>query len=83
MSLPDIHRVQSFFLSLQDSICHAIENIDQKATFQQDNWQREAGGGGRTRVLTPKVLFLNKRVLIFPMFMEMPYLHQPRLIALN
>ncbi|HAU5760571.1 TPA: oxygen-dependent coproporphyrinogen oxidase, partial [Proteus mirabilis] len=57
MSLPDIHRVQSFFLSLQDSICHAIENIDQKATFQQDNWQREAGGGGRTRVLTQGAIF--------------------------
>lgn len=46
-----------FFLSLQDSICHAIENIDQKATFQQDNWQREAGGGGRTRVLTQGAIF--------------------------
>ena len=57
MSLPDILRVQSFFLSLQDSICHAIENIDQKATFQQDNWQREAGGGGRTRVLTQGAIF--------------------------
>ena len=57
MSLPDIHRVQSFFLSLQASICHAIENIDQKATFQQDNWQREAGGGGRTRVLTQGAIF--------------------------
>ncbi|MFR2921957.1 MAG: oxygen-dependent coproporphyrinogen oxidase, partial [Proteus mirabilis] len=42
---------------LQDSICHAIENIDQKATFQQDNWQREAGGGGRTRVLTQGAIF--------------------------
>lgn len=44
-------------MSLQDSICHAIENIDQKATFQQDNWQREAGGGGRTRVLTQGAIF--------------------------
>ncbi|WP_163353406.1 coproporphyrinogen III oxidase, partial [Escherichia coli] len=33
------------------------ENIDQKATFQQDNWQREAGGGGRTRVLTQGAIF--------------------------
>ncbi|WP_193017542.1 oxygen-dependent coproporphyrinogen oxidase [Proteus sp. FME41] len=57
MNLPDIHRVKEFFLSLQDSICHALENIDQKATFQQDNWERKEGGGGRTRVLTHGALF--------------------------
>ncbi|MDM3558498.1 coproporphyrinogen III oxidase [Proteus mirabilis] len=49
--------MQSFFMSLQDSICHAIEKIDQKATFQQDNWPREAVGGGRTRVLTQGAIF--------------------------
>lgn len=57
MNLPDIHRVKEFFLSLQDMICHSLENIDQKATFQQDNWERKDGGGGRTRVLTNGALF--------------------------
>lgn len=57
MSLPDIHRVKEFFLSLQDNICHSLENIDQKATFKQDNWQRKEGGGGRTRVLTNGGIF--------------------------
>lgn len=57
MNLPDIHRVKEFFLSLQDTICHSLENIDQKATFQQDNWERKEGGGGRTRVLTHGALF--------------------------
>lgn len=57
MNLPDIHRVKEFFLSLQDTICRSLENIDQKATFQQDNWERKEGGGGRTRVLTNGVLF--------------------------
>ncbi|WP_223672345.1 oxygen-dependent coproporphyrinogen oxidase [Proteus terrae] len=57
MNLPDIHRVKEFFLSLQDTICRSFENIDQKATFQQDNWERKEGGGGRTRVLTNGALF--------------------------
>lgn len=57
MNLPDIHRVKEFFLSLQDTICRSLENIDQKATFQQDNWERKEGGGGRTRVLTHGALF--------------------------
>ena len=56
MSLPDIHRVKEFFLSLQDTICHSLENIDQKSTFQQDTWERKEGGG-RTRVLTNGALF--------------------------
>ncbi|WP_337127285.1 oxygen-dependent coproporphyrinogen oxidase [Proteus terrae] len=57
MNLPDIHRVKEFFLSLQDTICRSLENIDQKATFQQDNWERKEGGGGRTHVLTNGALF--------------------------
>ncbi|NBM14082.1 oxygen-dependent coproporphyrinogen oxidase [Proteus penneri] len=57
MSLPDIHRVKEFFLSLQDTICHSLENIDPKGTFQQDTWERKEGGGGRTRVLTNGALF--------------------------
>lgn len=38
-------------MNLQDDICAAIEKTDGKATFLQDNWEREGGGGGRTRVL--------------------------------
>ena len=39
-----------FINDLQDKICNALENIDGKKFFE-DNWQREGGGGGRTRVL--------------------------------
>lgn len=38
-------------MNLQDDICAAIEKTDGKAKFLQDNWEREGGGGGRTRVL--------------------------------
>jgi len=39
------------FKVLQDTICQALENTDGKAKFQQDLWERPAGGGGRTRVI--------------------------------
>lgn len=51
MSAPDINAVKEYLLGLQDSICTALEQADGEAGFVEDSWQREAGGGGRTRVL--------------------------------
>jgi coproporphyrinogen III oxidase len=36
---------------LQDRICAALETVDGKARFMEDKWDREEGGGGRTRVI--------------------------------
>lgn len=44
-------QVEADFKQLQDNICSALETCDGKATFKQDNWEREGGGGGRTRVI--------------------------------
>ena len=44
-------RVKSFVQKLQDDICQGLEQIDGQAHFQEDNWEREEGGGGRTRVI--------------------------------
>lgn len=41
-----------FIYTLQDTICSALEKSDGLATFKQDEWQREGGGGGKTRVIT-------------------------------
>ncbi len=41
----------AFIHELQNNICAAIEQADGLATFQQDEWQREGGGGGKTRVI--------------------------------
>lgn len=41
----------NFIHTLQNDICAAIEKADGGATFKQDEWQREGGGGGKTRVL--------------------------------
>ncbi len=44
------HWVQ-FIHQLQDDICRALEVCDGKAMFTEDAWQREEGGGGKTRVI--------------------------------
>src|SRR3984957_17376207 len=43
-------RVTTYFRDLQDRIVAALERLDGQP-FQQDSWQREGGGGGRSRVL--------------------------------
>ena len=49
---PDIEQVKHFLLKLQDNICQTLELADGKGSFVEDSWQREEGGGGRTRVLS-------------------------------
>lgn len=44
-------RFSTHILLLQDTICRALELTDGKATFREDKWSREGGGGGRTRVI--------------------------------
>jgi coproporphyrinogen III oxidase len=39
-------------LQLQDHICAALEQADGQGRFVEDAWQRPAGGGGRSRVLS-------------------------------
>lgn len=51
------HRAQEFFSGLQDQICRALEEADGQARFREDNWQREGGGGGRTRVIENGAVF--------------------------
>ena len=57
MSQPDINAVKKYLLGLQDSICQQLEAEDGKASLVEDNWTREQGGGGRTRVITDGKVF--------------------------
>lgn len=43
-------RMQTYVMDLQDRICAALADVDGKA-FGEDRWEREGGGGGRSRVL--------------------------------
>jgi len=40
-----------FIHELQNSICSALEQADGKAKFAEDDWDRQDGGGGKTRVI--------------------------------
>ncbi|MCH5683512.1 oxygen-dependent coproporphyrinogen oxidase [Niabella sp. W65] len=40
-----------FIDDLQNRICTAVEQEDGKATFVEDQWTRDGGGGGKTRVI--------------------------------
>ncbi|MFN4258498.1 MAG: oxygen-dependent coproporphyrinogen oxidase [Gemmataceae bacterium] len=44
-------QIVRYLKGLQDRICAGLEEIDGQARFREDAWQREGGGGGRTRVL--------------------------------
>ncbi len=51
LDTPDIQAIEAYLLGLQDRICDALEHADGGGRFREDAWKREAGGGGRTRVL--------------------------------
>lgn len=40
-----------YIYGLQDRICAAVEAADGKARFVTDEWERNGGGGGRTRTI--------------------------------
>jgi coproporphyrinogen III oxidase len=41
----------AYIHALQDTICTAVEAADGKTCFANDEWEREGGGGGRTRTI--------------------------------
>lgn len=47
----DVTAVKSYLTGLQDRICSALEQVDGKARFIEDQWQRPGGGGGRSRII--------------------------------
>ncbi|MFO7953380.1 oxygen-dependent coproporphyrinogen oxidase [Thioalkalivibrio sp.] len=52
-----IERVIDYLQGLQDRICQGLEGLDGQARFEEDAWERPAGGGGRTRVLRQGAVF--------------------------
>lgn len=44
-------KVAEAYKQIQDSICRGLEIADGEAHFEEELWQREGGGGGRTRVM--------------------------------
>lgn len=58
--------------NLQDQITSKIEEVDGLAKFEEDIWEREEGGGGRTRVIENGAVFEKGGVNISAVHGELP-----------
>lgn len=57
MDAHNLSDVKNYFLNLQDIICDGLSKEDCNASFQENTWQREEGGGGRSRILSNGAVF--------------------------
>lgn len=51
MTLINREHIAARLKNLQSDICRALETTDGAANFSTENWEREGGGGGITRIL--------------------------------
>ncbi|OWY24390.1 oxygen-dependent coproporphyrinogen oxidase [Sphingobacteriales bacterium UPWRP_1] len=49
--MPQKEEIALWFTALQKQICTALEQLDSKEQFSTENWTREGGGGGCSRVI--------------------------------
>lgn len=55
MNQDQFDQVVTFLKSLQDDICQQLASVEYKKSFEEDAWQHDNGGGGRTRILNGEV----------------------------
>ena len=48
---PDPDAVYQYLIDLQDRITSTLGELDGVAGFREETWERDAGGGGRSRVI--------------------------------
>lgn len=70
MSIKDQFTV--YIRSLQNTITVALEEVDGKAVFEEDIWQRAEGGGGVSRVIENGAVFEKGGVNISEVHGELP-----------
>lgn len=61
----------NYIKQLQDEICTALEEIDGRARFREDHWDRPGGGGGRSRVIEKGNVFEKGGVNISEVYGEL------------
>ncbi len=47
----DKESIAESYRHIQNEICLALEALDGKAEFEEEIWERDGGGGGRTRII--------------------------------
>ncbi len=53
----EVDAVKTYLLGLQDNICVVLAEEDGGKEFTEDSWEREGGGGGRSRVMQEGAIF--------------------------
>jgi coproporphyrinogen III oxidase len=72
-------RASAYFQDLQDRIIAALEQLDGPGRFREDAWQREGGGGGRSRILTDGGVFEKAGVNFSDVHGQMPHDFAPQI----
>ncbi len=55
--MSDLDQVKDYLQTLQNQICGELEQLDGRAKFARDMWDRSGGGGGESRVLAGGRIF--------------------------
>ncbi len=66
-------QVAAEYQQIQDEICAALEQLDGKATFEEEKWEREGGGGGRTRIIQNGTILEKGGVNFSAVYGELPH----------
>lgn len=61
-----------YITELQNTICDALEQVDGKAVFESDAWERPEGGGGLSRVIADGNVFEKGGVNTSAVFGKLP-----------
>src|SRR5690349_3111419 len=64
-------RAAAYFRDLQDRITAVLEQLDGRGPFREDAWDRDGGGGGRSRVLEEGAVFEKAGVNFSDVFGQM------------
>lgn len=72
------NRFIDFIQNLQDEICTALEEVDGKAVFRSDDWDRKGGGGGHSRIIEKGNVFEKGGVSTSAVHGELPELIRKR-----
>lgn len=71
-------RFTDYIQNLQNEICDRLEEMDNKARFRHDDWNREGGGGGHSRVIEKGDVFEKGGVNVSTVHGELPELIRNR-----
>ena len=76
-------RFEKHIYQLQEKICRELEDIDLKAVFIEDKWEREDGGGGKTRIINQGNIFEKGGVNVSVVHGNLPDLFQKKFNTQN